>query len=374
MIDLLVPLVDLKTQYQTLKNEIDDAIRGVIEETAFIGGARVSQFESRFAELLGVERCIGCGNGTDSLYVIMKMLGIGPGDEVITVANSWISTSETISQTGASPVFVDVDPVYYTLAPNLIEEKLNEKTKAIIPVHIFGQPCDMTEIVKLCEKHKLYLIEDCAQAHLAEFEGKVVGKFGNAGSFSFYPGKNLGAYGDAGCIVTDDTELATQCQMYARHGALVKHDHRIEGINSRLDGLQAAILSAKLPHLVRWTNSRIQRASEYTELLKEVEEVRLPQTRPGCKHVFHLYVIQAEARDELAAFLKAQGIQTGIHYPTPLPFLPCYEHLNHSLNDFPVANMLKTKILSLPMFAELTSEQVRRVTDGIKQFYSQRRS
>jgi len=247
-----VPFVDLKAQYLSIKEDIDEAIFKVIEETAFIGGKYVQNFEKEFAEKYQVKHCISVANGTDSLYIIMKMLGIGSGDEVITVANSWISSSETITQTGAKPVFVDIDPLYYTIDEKLISSKITTRTKAIMPVHLFGQMCDMDLITGLASQHGLFVIEDCAQSHFSEFKGRRAGTIGIAVSFSFYPGKNLGAYGDAGCIVTNDDELAEKCRIYARHGAKVKHQHTIEGINSRLDGIQAAILSKKLPHISEW--------------------------------------------------------------------------------------------------------------------------
>ncbi|MGB7295408.1 MAG: DegT/DnrJ/EryC1/StrS family aminotransferase, partial [Candidatus Aminicenantales bacterium] len=236
-----IPFVDLKAQYQALKGEIDAAIQSVIDKAAFVGGPHVQEFEIGFADKYGVKHCISCANGTDAIYITLKALGIGPGDEVITVANSWISTSETISQTGARPVFVDIDPDYYHIDSQKIEEKISSKTKAVIPVHLFGQPACIEEIKTICKKHRLLLIEDCAQAHFATYKSQKVGTFGIAGTFSFYPGKNLGAYGDAGSIITDDDHLAEHARMFANHGSLRKHQHNMEGINSRLDGIQAAI-------------------------------------------------------------------------------------------------------------------------------------
>ncbi len=278
-----IPFVDLKAQYQSIKPEIDGAIAKVIEKTAFIGGSFVSDFESEFAAAYGIKHVIGCGNGTDSLFILMKMMGIGPGDEVITVANSWISSSETISQTGARPVFVDAEAEYYSMNENLLEQKITAKTKAVIAVHLQGQMCNIEVIKNICDRHKISLIEDCAQSHFSEFKGKRAGFFGHAGSISFYPGKNLGAYGDAGCIITNDDALAEKCRMYAHHGALKKHQHQIEGINSRLDGLQAAILSAKLPHLASWTEKRIQNAALYNKWLTGIPGNYPSQTKAGYK-------------------------------------------------------------------------------------------
>lgn len=368
---MIVPFVDLKAQYRSIKSDIDKAIAQVIEETAFIGGHFVKDFEKEFAGLYGVKHVIGCANGTDSLYILMKMLGIGAGDEVITVANSWISSSETITQTGAKPVFADVHPEYYSLDEGQLESKITVRTRAVIAVHLQGQACSIADIKAICDKHKLFLIEDCAQAHFSEYQGKRVGLHGIAGSFSFYPGKNLGAYGDAGCMMTNDDALAEKCRMFANHGALKKPDHRIEGINSRLDSLQAAILTAKLPYILEWTEKRILNAGLYDNHLKGISQIALPQVRPGTKHTFHLYVIRAERRDELMQFLKEQGIETTIHYPVALPNLPAYRYLGHSPADFPVASRLQQEILSLPMFPELGEEAVRYIADKIRLFYHQ---
>jgi dTDP-4-amino-4,6-dideoxygalactose transaminase len=365
-----IPFVDLTAQYQSIKSEIDNAIARVIGETAFIGGKYVKGFAREFAELYGVKHMIPCANGTDSLYIIMRMLGIGAGDEVITAANSWISSSETITQTGARVVFVDADPDYYSMDERLLEAAITPRTKAIMAVHLQGQMCDIARIKDICDTHGLYLIEDCAQSHLSEYQGVRAGLWGIAGSFSFFPGKNLGAYGDAGCMVTNDDALAEKLQMFATHGALVKHQHQIEGINSRLDGLQASILSAKLPHLPVWTAQRQAVAAQYDHLLADLPQVVRPKVRPDSQHSYHLYVVRAERRDALAAFLKEKGIETAVHYPTPLPFLPCYAYLGHSRADFPVAARLQGEILSLPIFPEMTREQIQHVADTIRAFYS----
>lgn len=366
-----VPFVDLKAQYLTIKNDIDNAIADVINDTAFIGGKYVNNFEAKFAEKYGVKHCISVANGTDSLYIIMKMLGIGVGDEVITVVNSWISSSETISQTGAKPVFVDIDPVFYTMDEKSIESKITEKTKAIMPVHLQGQMCNMTIIMAIAERYGLYVIEDCAQSHFSESRGKLAGTIGIAGSFSFYPGKNLGAYGDAGCIITNDDDLAAKCRMYSRHGALTKHKHLIEGINSRLDGLQAAILCVKLDHILDWTQKRITLAMRYNQLLSEVKQVITPVVRTDSKHTFHLYVIRAERRNELTVYLNDRGIETAIHYPTALHNLPAYKYLGHLPGDFPIADKYQNQILSLPLFPELKKSELDYVATTIKDFYNQ---
>src|SRR5579863_1939953 len=361
-----VPFVDLKAQYQSIKPEIDDAIAKVIEKTAFISGSFVSDFENQFAAAYGIKHVIGCGNGTDSLFILMKMMGIGPGDEVITVANSWISSSETISQTGAHPVFVDAEADYYSMNENLLEEKITPSTKAVVAVHLQGQMCNIETIKAICDRHQLLLIEDCAQSHFSEFKGKRAGFFGVAGSISFYPGKNLGAYGDAGCIITNDDALAEKCRIYAHHGALKKHDHQIEGINSRLDGLQAAILSAKLPHLAFWTEKRIQNAALYNKWLAGIPGIMIPRQRPDTKHTWHLYVIRSMNRQKLANHLAEKGIETSVHYPTALPNLPAYRYLGYKTTDFPVATELQDQILSIPMYPELTEEMIKYVADSIR--------
>jgi|TARA_B100001971_G_C18257558_1_gene583521 dTDP-4-amino-4,6-dideoxygalactose transaminase len=364
-----IPFVDLKSQYQLLKHEIDAAIQHVIDETAFIKGKYVLTFENEFASAHGVKYCISCGNGTDAIYITLKSLGISQGDEVITVANTWISTAETITQARAKPVFVDIHPNYYTINTELIEEKITNKTKAIITVHLFGQPANMDAIQELCQKHCLFLIEDCAQAHFAEWNKRKIGTFGIAGTFSFYPGKNLGAYGDAGAIITNDDSLAERARIFANHGALQKHNHIIEGVNSRLDGLQAAILSVKLPHIHTWNKRRQNNALLYNKLLNKIDLITIPKIDPRVSHVFHLYVIRTPHRDELQGFLKERGIATGIHYPTPLPFLKAYKYLNHSPDNFPIAYFYKDHILSLPMFPELTENQIGYICDSINEYF-----
>ncbi len=365
----MIPFVDLKRQYLNHRVELDAAIQDVLENTAFIGGKRVKDFEAAFARALGVKHCIGVANGTDAIYIAMKMMGIGAGDEVITVANSWISTSETITQTGAKVLFVDVEPDQFTIDPKLIEAKITPRTKAIIPVHFHGNVADMDSIIALCKKHGLKLIEDCAQAHFSQYKGKNAGTMGDAATFSYYPGKNLGAYGDAGAVVTNDDALAEKMRMYANHGALVKHAHQIEGINSRLDSLQAAILGVKLNHLPTWTANRRKNAALYNELLRGIPQVKLPVEREGCKHTYHLYVIRAENRDRLMAHLAAQGIDSVLHYPVILPLLEAYRYLGHTAADFPVGYAYQQQILSLPMFPEMREDEVRTVAAAIREFY-----
>lgn len=369
MSNQFIPFVDLKSQYHSIKDEIDNAISSVIGETAFIKGRFVKTFEDQFREKYGVNHCIGVANGTDAIYIVLKMLGIGEGDEVITVANSWISTSETISQTGARPVFIDADE-YFTIDAEKIEEKINPKTKAIIPVHLYGQVCDMDPIRELCKRYGLLLVEDCAQSHFSEYKGIKAGLFGNAATFSFFPGKNLGAYGDAGCIITNNDSLAEKCRMYANHGALVKHHHLVEGINSRLDGLQAAILSVKLKYLDQWNRLRIKNAAFYDQYLRGIPEIITPKVRPDSIHTFHLYVIKTRKRNELRQFLQDCGISCEIHYPTPLPLLPAYQYLHYRKEDFPVVTGNQPMLLSLPIFPELSEDQIAYISEQIQKFYS----
>ncbi len=365
-----VPFVDLHAQYLTIKQDIDHAIHSVIEECAFIKGKYVKEFETQFASTIGMKHCIGVANGTDAIFIALKMLGIGAGDEVITTASSWIATSETISLTGAKPVFVDIDPVHFTIDETNIEAVITDRTKAIIPVHLYGQMAAMDQILAIADKHHLFVVEDCAQSHFSAFNGRLAGTMGIAGTFSFYPGKNLGAYGDAGCIVTNDDKLAENCRMLANHGQIVKHQHRIEGINSRLDGLQAAILSVKLPHLPKWNNLRRQHADRYRDLLKDVEEICIPNIRPNSIHTHHIFGIKTSVRNQLQKYLADNGIETAVHYPTALPFLEAYSYLNSTIADFPFAYAHQEEELSLPLFPEMTEDHIITTVNAIKAFFT----
>lgn len=362
-----VPFVDLHAQYLSIKTEIDEAIARVIATSSFVRGPDVESFEAEYSRLMGAEHTVSCANGTDAIYIAMKALGIKPGDEVITTAQTWISTSETIGQHGAKPIFVDIDPVTSTIDVSKIEEKITSRTVGIIPVHLYGQMADMPAVMAIAEKHGLWVIEDCAQAHLAAIDGRKAGSFGNIATWSFYPGKNLGAMGDAGAITTDDAALARHMACFARHGGLVKGDHEMEGINSRLDGLQAAILNVKLPRLAGWTAQRRAIAKRYDGLLSGIVGVALPTEVAGREHVYHLYVIEADDRDGLAAALKERGVPTVVNYKRALPFLPCYAHLGHRPEDFPVAYRLQDRILSLPIFAELTEAQQDHVAASVRE-------
>ena len=362
-----VPFVDLHAQYQTIRSEIDAAIATVIAESAFVRGPHVESFEHAWANAMGLRHCVSCANGTDAIYITMRGLGIKSGDEVITTAHSWIATSETITQAGGRVVFCDTESDTFTINPALIEAKITPRTVGIIPVHLYGQPADMTAIMAIAAKHKLWVIEDCAQAHLARFQGRLVGTFGNAATFSFYPGKNLGAYGDAGCIVTNEDSLADWTATFARHGG--KGDHVMEGINSRLDGLQAAILNVKLPHLADWTEARRRVAAHYDELLNGVGDVETPKIARDRDHVYHLYVIRTAKRDALKKHLADAGITTVLNYPKALPFYPAYAYLGHKPADFPVAYANQSRILSLPIFPEMSEAMIVHVADQIREFF-----
>jgi dTDP-4-amino-4,6-dideoxygalactose transaminase len=362
-----IPFVDLKAQYQAIKINIDQAIETVISETAFIGGSHVKKFEADFAAHNGIKHCIACANGTDSIEILLQAFKIGKGDEVIVPALSWISTSEAVSAVGATPVFVDIEADHYTIDVTKIEEKITAATRAIIPVHLYGHPADMAGVMKVAAAHKLIVIEDCAQAHDAMIASKKIGTFGHAASFSFYPGKNLGAYGDAGCMITNDDTVAMTARMIANHGQLKKHEHIIEGRNSRLDGMQAAILSAKLPHLQAWTVARTQHASLYNKLLAGTH-VDIPKVREQCHHVYHLYVIRVSNRDKVMNNLKDQGIETFIHYPKALPFLKAYDRFGFNEKDFPVAASYQNQILSLPMYPELSASAIEYVASQLTAF------
>lgn len=364
-----VPFVDLHAQYLSIKTEIDAAIADVIAKSAFIRGPHVDAFEKAWAETLGLKHCVSCGNGTDALYVSMRALGIKPGDEVITTAHSWIATSETITQAGGKVVFCDTDPDTFNINPALIESLITPRTVGIIPVHLYGQPADMDSIMAIARKHKLWVIEDCAQSHLARYKGKLVGTFGNMATFSFYPGKNLGAYGDAGAIVTNDDALADWSATFARHGG--KGEHVMEGINSRMDGFHGAVLGVKLPHLAKWTEARRRVAARYDELLKGVGDVVTPKVAADRDHVYHLYVIRTERRDALKKHLAEKGVATVLNYPKALPFYPAYAYLGHKHEDFPVARAHQSRILSLPIYPEATDEIIDYVASTIRGFFGQ---
>ena len=363
----IIPFVDLKAQYLSLKDEIDKAIFSVIDSSSFLRGEHVDNFESNFAQKLSVNNCISCGNGTDALYIAMKALGVGPGDEVITTAHSWISSSETITQAGARVVFCDTNEHDFLLNVDKVSELITPKTKGILPVHLYGQAVDMNPLMEIARAHNLWVLEDCAQAHFATYHGKVVGTFGDAATFSFYPGKNLGAMGDAGCIVTNRNDIAEFSKLFSSHGG--KGEHKIEGINSRMDGLQAAILNVKLDYIDNWNQKRRNAALRYDKLLASLEQVSTPIVNDTNEHVFHLYVIKCKFRDKLRKFLSQHGISTSLNYPKALPYYQAYDYLGHTPEDFPCAYKNQNEILSLPIFPEISFEQQSFVFDSIHEFY-----
>ena len=365
-----VPFLDLKIQYKGIKDEVHAAINEVIENTAFAGGPFVAKFEQEFAKFCNSKHAIGVGNGTDALWLSLIALGIGQGDEVITVPNTFIATTEAISLAGAIPVFVDVEDKTNNMNPALIEAAITKKTKAIIPVHLFGQTADMDPILAVAKKHGLYVVEDACQAHGAEYKGKKAGSIGNTGCFSFYPGKNLGAYGEGGAIVTNDDELAAKMRMFRDHGQAKKYYHAIIGWNARLDGIQGAVLSVKLKYLSAWNDARRKHAKDYTTGLSAVKDIIVPLEADYARHVYHIYAIRVKDRDKLMAYLTEKGISCGIHYPVPVHLQDAYSFLKKGEGSYPMAEKCASQYLSLPMFAELTDEQVAYVIEKIKEFYA----
>jgi len=370
-----IPFVDLGLQYKSIKSEIDHEIHKVLNETAFIGGKRISEFESNFANAIGAKHCIGVGNGTDAIVIALKMLGISNNDEVIVPANSFMSTAEVVTVVGGKVVFVDNYPDTYNIDCEKIEDAITERTKAIIAVHLYGQPADMDKLLEICKKYNLYLIEDSAQGHLAEYKTnngdiKMAGTMGDCATFSFYPGKNLGAYGDAGAITTNNDELAKKMRMYANHGRISKYKHEFEGINSRMDGIQAAILNVKLKHLPDWTTKRREIANYYLDKLSEISELTLPVINTKCNPVWHLFVIRVEDRDGLKDYLKSKGISAGIHYPISLPNQPAYAGCGYTHDDYPVSSGQQNKLLSLPIFPEISEDKLEYICDQIKHFFN----
>ena len=345
-------------------------MQDVLDRTAFILGPDLKNFEQNFAAYIGVKNAIGVASGTDALSLALRSLEIGPGDEVITAANTYVATCEAISHVGATPRLADVNPGTYTLDPKQLERVLTPATRTIMPVHLYGQPADMEPILEFAHGHGLYVIEDCAQSHGARHNGKKTGTFGDIACFSFYPGKNLGAYGDGGAVLTGNDEIAERLRMLRNHGQQKKYEHLIIGYCARLDNLQAAILNVKLPHLDDWNARRRSRAALYDRLLADVPHVVAPAVAPGNEPVYHLYVIRVTdgRRDALQAYLEENGVSTGLHYPTPVHLQRSYSGLGHKAGDFPVSEQSASQGLSLPMFAELTDEQVRFVVAKIKDF------
>lgn len=360
-----IPLVDLKAQYRSLKDEIDIAIARVIEKTSFILGPEVEAFEEAFGAYCGGTHAVGVGNGTDAIAMALRGLGVGAGDEVITVAHTFTATTEGISEVGAKPVFVDVDADTLLMDPKLVEPAITPRTKAILPVHLYGQTADMDPLLELARKWDLRVLEDACQAHGAEYKGQRAGSIGDAGVFSFYPGKNLGAYGDAGAITTRDKDLAEWLKRHRNHGRATKYTHDFEGRNSRMDGLQGAVLAAKLPHLDSWNGKRRELALRYDQGLSGLSGLRRVATHSACTSALHLYVVRVPNRDRVLELLRDQGIEAGIHYPVPLHLQRAYAHLGYKAGMFPVTEHAASEILSLPLCPELTQRDQDRVISAI---------
>lgn len=362
-----IPFLDLKAQNSALKQKILLIWEEILDEAAFIGGKYVKAFEEEFATLTHTTHCIALNSGTDALRFIFLALGLNPGDEVITAPNTFIATTEAISQAGGKPVFVDIDPGTYTLDPGKIEAAITPKTQGIVPVHLYGQPAEMDAITAIAKKHNLWVVEDACQAHLAEYKGRTAGSLGRAAAFSFYPGKNLGACGDAGAVTTNDPDLAAIIAMLRDHGQTRKYYHAMEGYNGRCDALQAAALSVKLKHLPLWTETRRRHAQRYQELLHDIPGLTLPLTAPENLPAYHLFVVQLENRDFVMDALAKKDIATGLHYPLPLHRQEAYAHLHLPVGSFPVTEACAERLLSLPLYPELTDEQIVFVCDSIKE-------
>jgi dTDP-4-amino-4,6-dideoxygalactose transaminase len=362
-----IPFVDLGKQFDDLESDVIDAIRAVAKSSAFIRGAPLQEFEQAFADLHGVPHAIGVGSGTDALNLSVLALGLEPGDEIITVPNTWISTAFAISLAGATPVFVDIDPNTYQLDADLLEQAITDRTKAIVPVHLFGHPAPMDKIEAVCRKHNIRIIEDVAQAPLAKFYGRTVGTIGSLGCFSFYPSKNLGAYGDGGLILTSDDRLAETVRQLANYGQSETYKHVRIGMNSRLDTLQAAILLCKLPKLNAWTENRRTAARLYDKLLAPLP-VKLAATAEGAEPVYHLYVIEVDDRENCLSWLRENDVMAQVHYPSVIHLQECYRNLGYKKGDFPAAERAANRMISLPIYPEITPEQIGRVVETLRKF------
>jgi dTDP-4-amino-4,6-dideoxygalactose transaminase len=366
-----VPFLDLKAQYVSIRDKIAVALQQVLDNTAFAGGPFVEKFEKDFALFCKCEFAIGVGSGTAALWMVLSGLGVGQGDEVITTPNTFIATAEAISFTGANPVFVDIDEQTYTINPEQIENAITSKTKAIIPVHLYGQMADMDRILQIAKAHGLFVVEDACQAHGAEYRGCLAGSMGDAGCFSFYPGKNLGAYGEAGAIVTNNAELAEKMRMLRDHGQARKYHHSMIGWNARMDGFQGAVLRVKLKYLSAWNEVRRRNAKLYNELLSDVSNVIIPVEADYAKHVYHIYAIRTQNRDEFISTLAEKDIHCGIHYPIPIHLQQAYKFLGNGTGSFPVAEKCCEELVSLPMFPELSKEQIQYVVHETELFIAQ---
>jgi len=357
-----VPFVDLKSQYQSIKDEVDSAIMKVVGDCAFVGGPHVQRFEEAFAEYCGAKYAVGVSSGTSALHLALMAMGVGPGDEVITAANTFIATAEAVTHAGASVGLVDCDAASFNIDTALIEQAITDKTKVIIPVHLYGQAADMDAVREIAGKHKLMVLEDAAQAQGAGYKGKRAGSMGDAAAFSFYPAKNLGAYGDAGMVVTNSKEMADYVRLLANHGRRTGTDHAVVGYNARLDGIQGAVLGVKLPNLDGWNERRREAAGRYDQLLKGLD-VATPEAMPYAKHIYHLYVIRVKNRDRVKEAMGEKGVGCGMHYPIPVHLLDAYKHLGKPAGSYPVAEEIANELLSLPMFPEITGEQQKYVAD-----------
>jgi dTDP-4-amino-4,6-dideoxygalactose transaminase len=369
----VIPFVDLKAQYLSIKADVDAAIQRVLDSCQFTLGAEVEAFEREFATYCGSAHGIGVNTGTSALHLALLAAGVGPGDEVVTVPFTFVATVSAIDYTGATPVFVDIDARRYTMDPQAVEAALTPRTRAIVPVHLYGQPADMDPIMEIARRHGLVVVEDACQAHGAEYKGRRVGSIGDLGCFSFYPGKNLGAYGEGGMVVTDDPERARTIRMLRDWGAEKKYQHVLKGFNFRLEGIQGAVLRVKLPHLERWTDARRAAAARYDALFAG-RGVATPWAAPDSRHVHHLYVVRSAQRQAWQDVLAAQDIQTGIHYPTPVHLLPAFADLGHRAGAFPQAERAAAEVLSLPMFPELTVAQSDEVAQAVIRLAARRES
>ena len=364
----MIPILDLKPQYAALQEQMDAAILAAVRSGQYINGPGVKAFEQEFARFLGVNHAVGMNSGTDALHLALRALGVGPGDEVITVPFTFVATTEAIGIVGARPVFVDIDPVTYNMDVSQVEAAITPRTKAILPVHLYGQSADMAPLEDLARHHGIYLVEDCAQSVGATYRGQMTGTIGHIGCFSFFPSKNLGAYGDAGAAVTNDPELAARMVALRGHGGRVKYHHETLGVNSRLDEVQAAVLRVKLPHLETWNAGRREVARRYDALIREAEipGVVTPEVLADTMPVFHQYTIRVKDRDRVQKALAERGIQTMVYYPVPLDQQAVHAHLGHGPLDFPVSARAAREVLSLPIFPEITPEQQREVVEALK--------
>ena len=367
-----IPFLDLKAQYTQIEAEVKPAVTEAMANGQFIGGSQVTGFEEEFAAYCDSRYCVGVGSGTDALRFALMAAGVGPGDEVITVANTFIATTEAVSQVGARPVFVDIRSDTCNIDPALVEARITAKTRAILPVHLYGQPADMDPLMDLARRYRLVVVEDACQAHGALYKDKKAGCMGIAGCFSFYPGKNLGAFGEAGAVVTQDEALANKMRMIRDHGQEKKYYHQMEGYNGRLDAIQAAVLRIKLKRLPGWNESRRKNAALYNELLTGTPGITTPTEAEFARSVYHLYVIHVGNRDQLQHYLAEKGIATGLHYPMPLHLQAAYRHFGHQRGDLPATEASAARLLSLPMYPELTQDQIARIADGIKTFVTQK--